>query len=67
MAGLPESLQRAPEGPPSRLNLAQVRGLETVKRGLEVAAPGGHSLQLVGPMGAGKPVLALVPAGFPAS
>jgi predicted ATPase with chaperone activity len=34
---------------------------------LEIAAPGGHSLQLVVPMGAGKPMLALVPAGFPAA
>jgi magnesium chelatase family protein len=60
-------LWTAPRGPPSRLNLAQVRGLETAKRGLEVAAPGGHSRQLVGPMGAGEPMLALVPAGFPAA
>jgi hypothetical protein len=33
MVAVPGSPQRAPEGPPSRLDLAQVRGLETAKRG----------------------------------
>ncbi len=35
-----------------------IRGQEHVKRGLEVAAAGGHNLLMVGPPGAGKTLLA---------
>ena len=43
---------------PAEPDLADVKGMETGRRALEIAAAGGHSLLLSGPPGAGKSMLA---------
>lgn len=54
----PEQAAEDEPRPAQEADLALVRGQLVARRGLEVAAAGGHNLMMIGPPGAGKSLLA---------
>ena len=63
---LPETPHHAPiqNSPALNTDFTDIRGQETAKRGLEIAAAGRHNVAFVGPPGTGKTMLASALSGI---
>lgn len=61
---LPLSPRRLRQSPPAAVDFAEIRGQESAKRALEIAAAGRHNIVLYGPPGTGKTMLARALSGI---
>jgi len=60
----PQTKIKTGERPPSYIDFCDVKGQESAKRGLEIAAAGGHNAGMYGPPGTGKTLLAKAFSGI---